>query len=174
MAGFPCWANRTDRAATRGGPGLAATSVPAADAATEAIQVAYTPYRAAHETLEQARDILSDLRRRNNVVVFSDQMNAYHAEMERVLADGAAMLAQPGGDARLAAVSGALAYLAARLASEAPQTYARNEEFVALVGALQKAVADLQQALFNDDRPAAQEALRKLKPPYAELFLKFG
>lgn len=137
-------------------------------------QIASDQLGAAHETLEQVRDILSDLRRRNNVVVFSDQMNAYHAEMERVLADGAALLAQPGGNARLAAVSGALAYLAARLASEAPQTYARNEEFVALVGAVQKSVADLQQALFNDDRPAAQEALRKLKPPYAKLFLKFG
>lgn len=137
-------------------------------------QIASGQLGAAHEALEQVRDILSDLRRRNNVVIFSDQMNAYHAEMERILVDGAPMLAQQGGPARLTAMSGVLAYLAARLASEAPQGYAKNEEFAALVSAVQQSVADLQRALFNDDRPAAQEAIRKLKAPYARLFLKFG
>ena len=137
-------------------------------------QIASDQLGAAHETLEQARDILSDLRRRNNVVVFSDHMNAYHAEMERVLVDGTAMLAQPGGNARLVAMSGALAYLSQRLAAEAPPAYAKNEEFAALVAGVQKSVADLQTALYGGDRSAAQEAVRKLKPPYARLFLKFG
>lgn len=47
---------------------------------------------AAHETLEEVRDILASLRQRNGVVVFSDHMNAYHSQMETVLGDGPALL----------------------------------------------------------------------------------
>ena len=39
----------------------------------------------AHEMLEEARDIMADLRRRNQVITCSDHMNACHAEMEHVL-----------------------------------------------------------------------------------------
>ena len=51
-------------------------------------QVTANQLTAAHETLEAARDIMAQLRRRNQVVVYSDHMNAYHSEMEHVLIDG--------------------------------------------------------------------------------------
>lgn len=137
-------------------------------------QIAANQLGAAHETLEQARDILAELRRRNQVIVFSDHMNAYHAQMERVIKDGSAMLEQPGGISRLTAESGALGYLAARLVSDAPASYAGNDEFVALAEAVRRSVTELQAALFAQDAPAAKAAIRKLKPPYARLFLKFG
>jgi len=137
-------------------------------------QIAADQLGAAHETLEQARDILASLRRRNQVIVFSDHMNAYHAEMEHVIKDGAEMLEQPHGIARLTAVSGALSYLADKLVAEAPASYGKNEEFVALARAVRQSVDDLQAALFAQDAAAARAAMKKLKPPYGKLFLKFG
>ena len=39
----------------------------------------------AHETLEGIREEIGQLHERNNIVGFSDRMNAYHAMMERIL-----------------------------------------------------------------------------------------
>jgi hypothetical protein len=126
--------------------------------ARAAEQIAANQLAPAHETLEHARDIMAELRRRNQVIVYSDHMNAYHAEMERVVGDGAKALAQPGGMAPLTASVGALAYLAGRLNSKA----------------VQQSVGELQAALFAQDAPAAKAALQRLKSPYGKLFLKFG
>lgn len=42
-------------------------------------QVAAGQLSQAHDTLEGVRDLLSELRRQNQVIVYSDHMNAYHA-----------------------------------------------------------------------------------------------
>ena len=75
----------------------------------------------AHETLEAARDLMAALRHRNGVVTFSDHMNAYHAEMERMLINGPKLLAGPQGVQLLTAHSGVLEYLARQLRSRPPQ-----------------------------------------------------
>ena len=101
----------------------------------------------AHETLEEVRDIMADLRRRNQVVVFSDHMNAYHAEMEHLLDDGEKILAASNGLLELTARTGALAYLAQRLKQEAPASLKQNEEFTALLKhdsvLMEETIADL-------------------------------
>jgi hypothetical protein len=142
--------------------------------ARAAEQISANQLAAAHETLEHARDIMAEVRRRNQVIVYSDHMNAYHAEMELVINDGSKVLAQPNGIPQLTATAGALGYLAGRLTTEAPEKYAKNEEFVSLAKAVQKSVSDLQAALFAQDAPAAKAAIQKLKAPYGKLFLKFG
>jgi hypothetical protein len=129
---------------------------------------------AAHETLEDARDIMAQLRRRNQVIVYSDHMNAYHSEMEHVLIDGGKTLASPNGMQILTAQVGALAYLSKKLNSEAPANYSSNSEFVELLKAVDKSVLDLQAALFAQNASAIKEAMGKLKAPYSKLFLKFG
>ncbi|MBI5720363.1 MAG: hypothetical protein HZC37_22025 [Burkholderiales bacterium] len=128
----------------------------------------------AHETLEKARDLLSELRRRNNVVVFSDHMNAYHEQMEHVLIDGAKALAQPGGLLEVAALAGTLDYLARRLRSEAPAALAQDGEFKPLSDAVLASVGALRSAIARQDEAAVREAIGKLKAPYSRLFLKFG
>lgn len=128
----------------------------------------------AHETLEKARDLLSDLRRRNNVVVFSDHMNAYHEQMEHVLLDGVKGLAQPGGLLEVSALAGTLDYLARRLRSEAPATLAQDGEFKSLTDAVLASVSALRAAVARQDEAAVREAIGKLKGPYSRLFLKFG
>jgi hypothetical protein len=128
----------------------------------------------AHETLEEAREIMADLRRRNQVVTYSDHMNAYHAEMEQVLGQSAKMLSLPDGMARLTARAGALNYLAGRLSSDAPASQMEDAEFKVLLQAVETSVRELQSALFAQDPVAARAALGKLKPAYSKLFLKFG
>lgn len=137
-------------------------------------QVTANQLTAAHETLEAARDIMAQMRRRNQVVVYSDHMNAYHSEMEHVLIDGAKTLALPNGMQQLTAQVGALAYLSKKLNTEAPGNYLSNPEFVELLKAVDKSVADLQSALFAQNASAVKGAMEKIKGPYSKLFLKFG
>ncbi|MDO8449222.1 MAG: hypothetical protein Q7T10_10510 [Rhodoferax sp.] len=129
---------------------------------------------AAHETLEKARDIMADMRRRNQVIVYSDHMNAYHAEMERLLIDGSQALSQPNGMLQVTAMVGALNYLATKLSTEAPASLRQDEEFRSLLKAVNKSVSDLQTALFAQDPVAVKDAMRKIKSPYSKLFLNFG
>lgn len=129
---------------------------------------------AAHETLEEARDLMAELRKRNNVIVFSDAMNAYHAQMEHVLGDGPSMLASTGTRAPLVASVGALHYLAQQLVSNTPASLAANPEFQQALEAVLGSVNTLQKALWAQDDGATKEALSKLKVPYSKFFLKFG
>lgn len=128
----------------------------------------------AHETLEAARDLLAELRRRNNVVVYSDHMNAYHAEMEHVLMEGPRELASAQGAMLLMARIGVLQHLAQRLRSEAPAGLTGDPEFAPLLQAVESSVAALRTATLSQDTAAIQRALGALKGPYSKLFLKFG
>jgi hypothetical protein len=130
--------------------------------------------KAAHNTLEEAREIMADMRHRNNVVVFSDHMNAYHSQMEVIMIDGNATLAQPKGLLHMTAQTGALSFLAKRLTTQAPESLTKNAEFTALVEAVNKSVAGLEAACLNQDMAAVKEAISKLKGPYSKLFSKFG
>lgn len=128
----------------------------------------------AHETLEQARDIMAELRRRNGVIVFSDHMNAYHAEMEHVLGQGPAMTGSQQGMLTLVSRVGVLDYLARRLRVEAPKALQNDAEFNASLQALEASVSALQRAAMAQDAEATREALGRLKGPYSRMFLKFG
>lgn len=128
----------------------------------------------AHNTLEHAREVMADMRQRNNVVVFSDHMNAYHAQMEVIMIDGNATLAQPKGLLTMTTQTGALSYLAKRLTTQAPASLTQNTEFTTLVNAVNQSVSALEAAVMNQDMAAAKEAIGKLKGPYSKLFAKFG
>jgi hypothetical protein len=128
----------------------------------------------AHDTLEEARDLIADLRRRNGVVVFSDHMNAYHEQMEHVLNEGTKQLAQPAAWLLLAGQAGVLDYLAQRLRKEAPAALLAQPEFVSALDAVLASSKSLSQAVLRQDETQLREALAKLKGPYSKMFLKFG
>jgi hypothetical protein len=128
----------------------------------------------AHETLESARDLMAELRRRNGVIVFSDHMNAYHAEMEHLLIDGPKMLAEPQWPQLVMAQVGALEYLARQLREQAPASQAANPEFDTMLKEVEVSVRGVKTALLAQDAAAVRAALGKVKPPYSKLFLKFG
>jgi hypothetical protein len=142
--------------------------------AKAAEQISANQLTPAHETLEQARDTMAELRHRNQVVVYSDHMNAYHAQMEAMLKSGIKVLGQPQGLQQLTAQAGVLAYLAKMLTAEAPVAYSTNKEFVASIMAVDKSVNDLLVALYAQDAQSAKLAIEKVKEPYSRLFLKFG
>ena len=128
----------------------------------------------AHNTLEHAREVMADMRQRNQVVVFSDHMNAYHSQMEVIMMDGNATLAQPKGMLQLTSQAGALSYLAKRLSTQAPASLTQNAEFNELANAVNQSVSALEAALLNQDMTAIKDAIGKLKGPYSKLFSKFG
>lgn len=128
----------------------------------------------AHETLETIRDLLADLRHRNQVAVFSDAMNDYHAQMEEVLRAGPGWLAAPAAPAKLTAAAGALDYLAARLSREAPAALQADPGFAAALRAVEDSVKALLAAQAAGDADAARAALAGLKKPYSKLFLSWG
>ncbi len=128
----------------------------------------------AHETLEAARDLQADLRRRNGVVVFSDHMNAYHAEMEHLLIEGPKVLEGPQGPQLLMAQVGTLEYLARQMRTQAPSALAGDAEFEAALKAVESSVQGVKRTLLTQDLAAVKAALGQVKGPYSKMFLKFG
>lgn len=140
-------------------------------------QIAHGELGPAHGTLEAVREITAELRQRNQIITFSDHMNAYHAQMEHLLEH--ADQALHGGDRTaamldLAGQVGALDYLARRLGSQAPAELRGQAEFGPLLQDLQSSVTALQTAVRAQDAAAVQAALGHLKKPYSKMFLKFG
>ena len=138
------------------------------------VQVRERQMADAHETLEQVRDLLADLRRRNHVVAYSDAMNAYHAEMEQALQHGPTELAAAQGPMLLMARVGTLDYLARRLRSEAGANLLGDADFMLHLQSVEASVDGLRAAVLSRDQAAMRDALTRLKGPYSRMFLKFG
>jgi hypothetical protein len=156
-------------------PGFATTLVEVGAVYQRAeAQVREKQLKGAHETLEAARGLMADLRRRNGVVVYSDPMNAYHAEMEHLIDDGPKLLAQPQAALQLMARAGTLEYLARQLRSEAPPAITREPDFAPLLRALEDSVAALKAALLVQDVEATRKAIGALKGPYSRMFMRFA
>ncbi len=128
----------------------------------------------AHERLEAVRDLLAELRQRNQVVVFSDHMNAYHEAMETVLTDGPKLLGRPDSVVQLAEWVGVLDHLAQRLQSHAPPSYRQQPAFGELLQGVLESVQRLRAAVRSADAEAIKQALGALKGPYSRLFVRYG
>jgi hypothetical protein len=126
---------------------------------------------AAHETLEEIRDLLGGFRARNGVFTFSDLMNAYHEEMERaapLAAEAATKMAE------LRELAGVLHYLAARLLPGAPASLRADADFAALEAANRAAADAFRGAVRGGDPAAIRQAAGALRQSYSRLFLRFG
>lgn len=123
-----------------------------------------------HEGLEAIRGEIGDLHGRNGIIGFSDRMNAYHAEMEKVLDAAAEGAADPASMRDAAAV---LVYLAQDVAAH-PAPEAADPAYAPLVDAMTASAQALHDAVLAADATAMKVAVAALKPAYAKLFLKFG
>ena len=133
-------------------------------------EVAEGQMEEAHETLEGVRDLFWDLHKRNNIVTFSDRMNAYHLEMEHTLAlDPAAT--EPAAMREMAA---RLDYLASDVLANPPADAAGNAEYETLSKDFSSSVAAFLEATRSGDAAAIKTAYGALKPAYSKFFLKFG
>lgn len=140
--------------------------------AQDQVQAGHLP--AAHDTLEQIRDLLSDLRARNHVIVFSDRMNAYHAELEHMITDGPAWLKEKDGMAKVQSQAGVLSYLVVQLETHASPALAQEPAFQSALADLKHSVQALVQAATARDNAEISKAIAGLKKPYSKLFLQFG
>jgi hypothetical protein len=125
----------------------------------------------AHEVLERIRDQLAALRMRNGVRSFSDAVNAYHEQMEKVLlgtydgftADGLSALRDD---------IAVLEFLAAELGK--PGAWNRPAGVDAALAPVRASIAAVRAALMASDREAIRSAIKALKPPFSRMFLQFG
>lgn len=125
----------------------------------------------AHEVLEGVRDRLGELRARNGVVTFSDRLDAYHEQMEKVLSG---KYGGPDGLGKLredAAVLQHLTVLAQRYAQGVLQAQTTFKESL---GALALSANALLEAARTGDQMAIEKAMKALKPTYAKIFVQFG
>lgn len=142
-------------------------------AAAAQAQVAEGDLAEAHETLEGVREAFSALHIRNGVQTFSDRMNAYHAEMEAVLALDLAAL----DDAMLAGIhehAAVLSYLAGEVLSAPPAEAEGNADYAQLAAGFEASVQAFLAAARSGDPEAVKAAVANLKKPYSLLFVKFG
>ena len=146
--------------------------VVAETAAQAKVEVESGALTKAHETLEGIREQIGQLHERNNIIGFSDRMNAYHAMMERILgtdysgagAEGMAVLRED------AAV---LSYLADNIAAH-PAPEAPDAAYAPLLEGMMTSVMALREAARVGDAAAAKQAVNALKPSYSKFFLMFG
>lgn len=129
----------------------------------------------ANGTLAKIRSLLSDQRRRNNVIIYSDYVNAYWQLLEGVINEtGRVALERQESVDYLLAQQGALAYLSDKLVQEAPTDYLRSAEFNELIKQQRNSVDDFRRALQSRDPAAIKGTINKLKSSYFRFFLKFG
>ena len=135
-------------------------------ATTAADEVAAGNLPKAHETLEGIREEIASLHDRNGIIGFSDRMNAYHAQMERVIG-----LADPDPVA-MREQAAVLEYLVDDIARHPPAD--ADASFGELLKGVEGSVAKLRAASESGDAAAMKAAVGGLKGPYSKLFLKFG
>lgn len=142
-------------------------------AAEAEARVADNALPAAHETLEGIRDLAADLHDRNRVETFSDRMNAYHAQMERILSMD---LANPTAETltTLHERAAALAWLSDDVLRRPPPEAADDPAYQPLADAFAGSVTALLAAARSREPERIRAAAGKLKPAYAKLFLDFG
>jgi hypothetical protein len=127
-----------------------------------------------HQTLEKARALLAELRRRNGVISYSDHVDAYHAELEALLDEGQQLAERPQGALLLMARVGRLELLAVRLRSEAAASASIDAGFAPALQAVEASLAALRQAVLSQDPGRMRNALLGLRGPYSQFFLRFG
>lgn len=129
----------------------------------------------AHEHLEAIRDNLSDLRKRNSVIVFSDHINNYHAVMEKLLMAGYTpdKIDEPALN-EIRGKCAVLKYLAETIREHSPAEYRNNAQYQQLQKALFASLENLDQAVQSGKPDAVSKSIKMLKPAYAKLFVNFG
>ncbi|MEO5372787.1 MAG: hypothetical protein H7840_00755 [Alphaproteobacteria bacterium] len=127
----------------------------------------------ARHSLEEIRDVMADLRRRNGIIGFGDRLVAFHEQMEGVIDSDFARI-----DGRQRGVlreqTAVLLYLVGAMRRDAPTHLAIDDEFKSLVDALDTVIEALHDSLSGSDRAAMLRAAKAIRPAYARLFRKYG
>ncbi len=158
----PAWASTLARIGAALEQALAATD--AAD------------FKAARETLAPIRGALGDLRARNNVVVFSDRVDAVTVAMDRLWRfrheppdfDSAAALRE------LRSGTAVLEYLLRQCHAAAPGELRSDSDFIRFLDSGIEGVERLWRAIETKDRELLINTLRELRSFERLFYLRFG
>ena len=122
------------------------------------------------------RAILGDLRRRNQLVVFSDRVNEITASMDRlwVFRKSPPDFGAAEDLRRLREETAVLGYLLERCGEEAPAELSGREDFRRLIDGTREGVERMWRAIESKDEQLLINTLRELRSFDRMLFLRFG
>jgi hypothetical protein len=131
---------------------------------------------AAHDALEPIRSLWLDMRERNEIPWFGDQLTRYHDIMEPLVAWGTGDTGRYVTPDNIDEFEQAYAQLetAWRELTRAPMPRGNTRRFMMLMRQEGKAVADLQQAIHTRNWGVIPEVCEELKAAFVPLFMGFG
>ena len=133
---------------------------------------------AGHAALEPVREILLQVRTRNNAQVFGDRLTIFHAAMEVVTTPATDKTADTLSDADIAAIQAATGKMAATWQPIAlPPAGLTAEQTTAYQGLAQAQTANLaalDKALAAGDKAGIVKAAGDIKATFTKLFVQFG
>jgi len=109
------------------------------------------------------------------VSTFSDHVNNYHAAMESLL--HLELKPYDIDDKGLLIIREELAvleYLAEKMKENAPAEYMKKEEFNQALQGVFGSLQNLRQSVNEKNSDQIVKAIKRLKPAYAKVFVKFG
>ncbi len=179
------WKNLSDLYSVTAPPTFAADKAWSSDLAkvVQAINAAQAAIgqgdlAAGHEALEPVREILLDIRTRNNAQIFPDQLTIFHRAMETVTTPTTGKTAETLSANDLAAMKSGYARMIEtfRLIEQAPATLnaEQAQAYQSLVQAERAAMSALDQALQAGDKATTLKAAGDIKAIFTKLFVNFG
>ena len=128
-----------------------------------------------HEIIEEIRDLLGSLRASVSIRTFSDYVNTYHTEMERLVKiKHNKKSLTPENIIKVREKVAVLSFLMNEAKLAAPAKYQQNEDFQKYLNGNIKLLAALHTSLEKGDVNKVLALLKKIKPAYKKLFVNFG
>lgn len=154
------------------GPELADVGDAAARAAVEA---RHDHVAQAHVTLGQIRALLAEMRHKNGLANYTDQLDQFDDKLTEAGDDDLDQSElSPAQFVQLCEQVGVLGYLAERLQKAAPAGLAEDDHFADEVDGLARQVQGLKAAVLNGQGPAVVAALADLRRSFDQFYLHYG
>lgn len=129
----------------------------------------------AHGTLVEIRAILGEMRRRNGIAAYDDQMDAFEEKLAETGEDDFDQAdLSPEQFIRLVEQLGVLAYLTERLEKLVPVQWAGDPVFIDLGEGLARQIVTAKAAAFTGRAVAVKAALVDLRRNFDKFYLYYG
>lgn len=129
----------------------------------------------AHASLGQARALLAEMRRRNGLHGFADEMDAFD---DRLSEEGDSLLDDPQltpeQAIQLLEQTAVLAYLGERIQKQSPGALADDANFLEMTEDLNRQIRGLQMLISAGQRDPVMAALKDLRRQFDRLWLLYG
>lgn len=129
----------------------------------------------AHQTLAQIRALLAEMRRKNGVTRYTDQLDAFDEKLAETADDDLDQSdLTPTQFVELCEQVGVLGYLAERLQKRTPAALTTDDAFLDMVDGLARQVQGLKAAVLSGRRAPIEAALSDLRRSFDRIYLLYG